>query len=239
MGTRLWRRLVRAVVLVAGMSGVRLDRPAPQIAVTALLVAVTLTLQHAAAGAGFALEAAVAAGVLYYVGNTVLCLRTVSTALRARLGDATALRYHEVFLGVAFANQAAALGTLATHSAGTFHLAPAPLTITCAALTVVGLGTKVWATALTGLDVYYYRDLFLRRPVGDLVERGPYRWLRNPMYGLGNVQSYAPALAAGSAPGLVLALVFHVAIYAFHLALERPFVARLAAGRPTAASAAA
>jgi protein-S-isoprenylcysteine O-methyltransferase Ste14 len=220
----LMRRLWRGVVVLIGSAGVRLDRSPVQVVVTTILVVSTVAFQGMAIERGHALACCVAAGLFYYVGNTVLCLRPVSERLRARFGEDRCVRAHEVFLGVAFSNQALAVSGFAEATAGTFELPLMLLGAVCAVLTVVGVVTKYWATFLTGLDVYYYRDLFIRRPVGELVTTGPYRWLDNPMYGLGNVHSYVPALIAGSGPGLAVAFVFHAAIYAFLVFVEKPFV---------------
>ena len=215
--------------MLVGTAGVRVDRPLGQVALTVSLVAATLAAHWAAAIRGHAVACAVAAGVFYYGGNALVCARRVNVRLRARFGATTAVRAHEVFLGVAFANQALAITATAAVGRGELPL-PAGVGLAAGAvLTVVGAVTKYWATALTGLDVYYYRDLFLRRRLGTLVTKGPYHKLRHPMYGLGNAHAYAPALAAGSVVGLLVAFAYHVAIYAFLFAVEKPFVARLVA----------
>jgi protein-S-isoprenylcysteine O-methyltransferase Ste14 len=74
--------------------------------------------------------------------------------------------------------------------------------------------------------VYYFRDMFLGRPVAPICDGGPYRFLRNPMYSVGQLQGYGYALLYGSLPGFVAAGAGHLLIYAFYVMAERPFVRR-------------
>jgi len=99
-----------------------------------------------------------------------------------------------------------------------------------AALVALGVGVKLWATAALGADGYYWRDFFERdiRPAATIA--GPYRWLRNPMYTVGYVQTYGVALLVASAPGLAAAAFSQAAIIAFYRLVERPHYQRLYGG---------
>ena len=99
-----------------------------------------------------------------------------------------------------------------------------------AALVALGVGVKLWATAALGADGYYWRDFFEReiRPVPTIA--GPYRWLRNPMYTVGYLQTYGVALLVASAPGLAAAAFSQAAIIAFYRLVERPHYQRLYGG---------
>jgi len=103
---------------------------------------------------------------------------------------------------------------------------------------VVSLVVKIWSTYLVGLDTYYYVDMFLqrggvRRQTGQtLVVHGPYRWLKNPMYGVGNLCAYGMALMKHSWPGLVAAAAAQVCIYTFYFRHELPFVRRYYLANP-------
>src|SRR5205823_10694441 len=59
---------------------------------------------------------------------------------------------------------------------------------------------------------------------------GPYRWLRNPMYTVGYLQTYGLALLVASLPGLVAAVFSQGAIVAFYRLVERPHYQRLYGG---------
>jgi protein-S-isoprenylcysteine O-methyltransferase Ste14 len=56
---------------------------------------------------------------------------------------------------------------------------------------------------------------------------GPYRFLSNPMYTIGYLQTYGVALIVGSWPGLVAAVFAHVSILLFHFLIEKPHFERL------------
>src|SRR2546429_551970 len=59
---------------------------------------------------------------------------------------------------------------------------------------------------------------------------GPYRFLRNPMYTVGYLQTYGFALVTRSWPGLAAALIDHVAILLFYQLVEKPHFEKVARG---------
>ena len=93
-----------------------------------------------------------------------------------------------------------------------------------AVLAGVGIGVKLWARAAAGADGYYWRDFFSPRTTPLTPAAGPYRYLHNPMYTVGNLQLWGLALGAASIPGLVAALFDHVAILVFNRVVEQPHV---------------
>lgn len=224
---------MRLSVLIVGMAGLRLDRSPVRVLASVAAMATTLWLHVLAVEAGHELVAAIASGLFYYGGNAWLCSAHGSRLLRERVGDERAVAIHELYLAVAFPNQAYALSSVAEVSAGSLPIDPTVAGVLAALLFIVGSGVKLWATALTGLDAYYYRGLFLRRAEGELVRRGPYRWLDHPMYGVGYLHGYAVAVAVASLPGLLLALAFHGAIQLFQRLVEQPFVDELVRAQPT------
>ena len=109
---------------------------------------------------------------------------------------------------------------------------PLPLAwrVAGAALVALGVAVKLWAAATLGADGYYWRDFFERetRPAPTIA--GPYRWLKNPMYTVGYVQTYGLALLVASLPGLVAAVFSQGAIVVFYRLVERPHYQRLYGG---------
>ncbi len=97
-------------------------------------------------------------------------------------------------------------------------------------LCVAGVGAKVWAASLLGDAGYHWKDFFGPHLEHELVREGPYRWFTNPMYTVGYLQTYGLALIFASWPGLVAAAFAQAAILTFYYFVERPHVARLAAG---------
>lgn len=129
-------------------------------------------------------------------------------------------------------NDAASSVLLCIVTRDSLHI-PIPRTLILAAsglLVVVGIGTKLWAANTLGRKAYYWYNFFAPvspRPPGP---PGPYRYLENPMYTVGYLQSYGLALALGSLPGLAAALFDQIAILAFHHRVEKPhYQARVAA----------
>ena len=58
---------------------------------------------------------------------------------------------------------------------------------------------------------------------GSACDGGPYRFLRNPMYSVGQLQGYGYALLYGSLPGFFAPAAGHRLIYAFYIVAEHPF----------------
>lgn len=94
-------------------------------------------------------------------------------------------------------------------------------------LILLGVGTKLWAAATVGDKTYYWYDFFdSAAPVAPAVT-GPYRYLTNPMYTVGYLQTYGLALVTGSLAGLVASVCDQAAILVFHWRVERPHFERI------------
>jgi protein-S-isoprenylcysteine O-methyltransferase Ste14 len=164
--------------------------------------------------------------VFYYGGNAVILRSDIPNRAIARLGEERAFRAYETVAGLMFLNQGLGVGCMAALHVPRWEQAmPAPFVLAAGvALFVVGLVVKLSATLTVGVDAYYFRDMFLGRPLAPACYDGPYRFLRNPMYSVGQLQGYGYALLYGSLPGLAAAAAGHLLIYAFYVVAERPFV---------------
>jgi protein-S-isoprenylcysteine O-methyltransferase Ste14 len=162
----------------------------------------------------------------YYGGNAVVLRTGIAGHAIARLGEERAFRAYETVAGLMFLNQGLGVGCMAAlHIPRAEQMVPAPLVFTIGVvLFAVGVLVKLWATLTVGVDVYFFRDMFLGRPLTAACHHGPYRFLRNPMYSVGQLQGYGYALLYGSLPGVVAAAAGHLLIYTFYLVAERPFV---------------
>lgn len=235
------RRVFRIFVTFVGMIGLRFDqtRPLGVFAAWFAVFAVSVLAYGQAIVWGdtpprvlraWVVAYAAVAWIAYYAGLSAL----LGTELRQRLIDllgAQRARYlFNAALGIVFLHQGFAHGAVMAVWPDTIRIFPKEfMTVIGGALFAIGAGVKLWSTHLATLDTYYYNDMLLGR-AGNLEglpeRRGPYRWFKNPMYGVGNLQGYGSALLVASWQGLVITAVFHISIYGFYFLFERPFVAR-------------
>jgi protein-S-isoprenylcysteine O-methyltransferase Ste14 len=96
-----------------------------------------------------------------------------------------------------------------------------------AALVLIGVGTKLWAARTLGADAYYWRNFFEPDVATGPASSGPYRFVSNPMYTTGYLQTYGLALILRSFPGIIAAGFSQAAILAFYFNVERPHFRRL------------
>jgi protein-S-isoprenylcysteine O-methyltransferase Ste14 len=131
--------------------------------------------------------------------------------------------------GIAFV--ALALLTRDTLPAGVVEAVPrAAMVAVGLVLIVIGAGVKLWAARTLGDDGYHWRNFFL--PDAPIPQAGgPYRYLRNPMYTVGYLQTYGLALVLASLPALVAAGFAQASVLLFHWLVERPHYRRVTGDR--------
>jgi protein-S-isoprenylcysteine O-methyltransferase Ste14 len=95
-------------------------------------------------------------------------------------------------------------------------------------LAATGMVINIWATRVVGMATYYYRDLFMRESVVDFKLTGPYRFWKNPMYGVGQLASYGAACMALSPVGLLASALNQATMYVFNWLIEQPHLRRAA-----------
>ena len=113
--------------------------------------------------------------------------------------------------------------------------APGPRALVIAigvVLALVGIGTKLWAAATLGDRAYYWYNFFTPAEPVVAVTTGPYRYLRNPMYTVGYLQTYGLSLITGSFAGLIASVCDQVAILVFHWRVERRHFVRVTTHAP-------
>ena len=220
--------IVRTVV---GMSGLRLDRNTLQIGATFLLIVLSFFLSLTLiANSKEALIYVVMVWCIYYVGHIIFYRARLHHRMHYRLGRDRAWTVYESVLGVVYFNQGWCVVMFLQHYTSSLDLQVPHLLILLVGVTTFLISTvaKVWATLLVGMDVYYYRDLFLDEAGdGGLVTTGPYSIFSNPMYGVGNLSVYGAAIEAGSLEGLLVAIIFQGSIYLFYGIVELPFIRRV------------
>jgi protein-S-isoprenylcysteine O-methyltransferase Ste14 len=80
---------------------------------------------------------------------------------------------------------------------------------------------------VVSIDIYYWKDMFLGKKITEFVVTGPYKFLSNPMYGVGQLQAYALAIWYGSETGLMAAFVNQFLIFTFYFTVEKKFINRV------------
>ena len=174
--------------------------------------------------------------LFYYGGNAAVLCSSIPSRAVARWGERGAFLRYETVAGLMFLNQGLGVGCMsALHWPRWEGVFPA-VALFAAGVALFGAGVliKLWATLTVGIDIYFFRDMFLRRPIAPASFDGPYRFLRNPMYSLGQLQGYGYALLYLSFPGLVAAAAGQLLVYVFYWAAEGPFVRRVYGPREAA-----
>ena len=169
-----------------------------------------------------------------YVGNALRSQERSGTFTR-RWGPERGFRRFRRIAAFVMNNDGVSFAILCIVSWDTLSL-PLPRSGVIAAgafFMVLGGLTKLWAATTLGDRAYYWHNFFTteRAPLNT---RGPYRFLKNPMYTVGYLPLYGLALFTMSLPGLVAAAFDQAAILAFHRWVEKPHFDRWAgaAARP-------
>ena len=89
---------------------------------------------------------------------------------------------------------------------------------------LIGFIINIWSAMLIGTDVYYYKDLFLGRPVCGIIKKGPYKYLSNPMYGVGQFNGYGTALLSFSLVGVFAMGMNQMMMFLFFYNVEKPHI---------------
>jgi len=156
--------------------------------------------------------------------------------LAERHGAEGAYRRFRRMAAILMYNDATSFVVMCLASRGTLGdgLPRVPVFVVGALLVIVGTVVKLWAAATLGAGPYYWRDFFVAADWKGPSTAGPYRYLRNPMYTVGYLQTYGFALVTRSWPGLAAALIDHVAILLFYRLVEKPHFERTVRGSATA-----
>lgn len=177
--------------------------------------------------------------LVYYFITTGIYLSFITSVLSQygyrlwfikKFGEKDGYLVYEAVLGAIFFMQGAGLGYLASSTPVDFEMDVTVRNIIQAVAIVfliVGFGIKIWATKVVSVDIYYWKDMFLGRRIRDFVVKGPYKFVSNPMYGLGHLQAYATAIWYFSLYGLFFALLNQVLVFSFYFLVEKKFIKRV------------
>src|SRR5688572_5500921 len=167
---------------------------------------------------------------LVYIGFIFLVLPQHGLRLKLieRFGEEKAYLLYEGFLAFAFFHNGASLSFISQSSVGS-GLSNPPIqlmTILAVILFLIGMIIKIWSAYAVGIPVYYWKDMFVGSKVSDFVETGPYKYLSNPMYGIGQIQVYAIAIYYNSVYGLIFGAINQALVFLFYFTAERQFIYR-------------
>ena len=136
---------------------------------------------------------------------------------------------YEAVLGFLFFHNAASIGYITSSSPGSlFHFIPDDfLLILVSILFISGFAVKIWATKVVEVEIYYWKDMFFGKKISNFVVTGPYKYFKNPMYGIGQIPAYATAIWYGSKYGLIAAFLNQFLIFMFFYLVEKKFIKRV------------
>jgi protein-S-isoprenylcysteine O-methyltransferase Ste14 len=136
---------------------------------------------------------------------------------------------YEAILGLLFFHNGISIGYIASSSPGNLlQFIPGNfLLIIVAIMFINGFIVKTWAAQVVEIEIYYWKDMFLGKKICDFVVSGPYKYLNNPMYGIGQLQAYAIAIWYGSMYGLIAAFINQLLIFSFFYLVEKKFIKRV------------
>ncbi|MBY0433484.1 MAG: phosphatidylethanolamine N-methyltransferase family protein [Cyclobacteriaceae bacterium] len=173
-----------------------------------------------------------AISTLFYIGLIFLVLPQQGLRLKwiAAVGEEQAYLQYEGILAFAFFHNGVSLGFISEsskHSAFWGDFPPLIVMSLVVILFLTGFVVKLWSAWLVGIPIYYWKDMFLDKKISDFVEAGPYKFLNNPMYGVGQVQVYAIAIYYNSIYGLAFGALNQLLVFFFYFKVEKPFINRM------------
>lgn len=220
--------IVRTAAGMSGIFGARRSRLRIALSLVLLLPIGVLFVQEASSSAQKAL-AAFAMGCLLRHGFLFASFgpRGIARRLKARLGAERGFAAYEAAAALSLFVHRLGFAALLFAPTGFAELVPvdtagAAVRAAGALLLTLGVGVSVLATRRTGVDTYYYRDLFMGPEHVKLECDGAYSFAGNPVYGVGQLAAYGAALLALSPEGLMAAALNQLALYAFNLRVEQP-----------------
>ena len=175
---------------------------------------------------------------VYFCSSTLLYIGFIYATLSkqglrhsfvAKWGEQGGYLRYEAILAFLFFHNGTSIGYLSMTTVSPGHsLNPTMVWYwVVASLFIVGSVIKLWSARVVGVDIYYWKDMFLGRKISEFAASGPYKYLSNPMYGLGQLPAYAVALWYGSSTGLLAAFINQVLVFSFYFLVEKKFIARV------------
>jgi protein-S-isoprenylcysteine O-methyltransferase Ste14 len=147
----------------------------------------------------------------------------IADRLKRRYGAARGFAFYEALTAVQFQARGVTFAWLvaATHRSLEGTVSPWVRGAGLGLMVAGGL-VNLWSTLVIGLPRYFYWDLFVAEPRTELKAIGPYRYFKNPMYGVGQGAAYGAALASLSPMGVLATALNQLSMYVFNWRIEQP-----------------
>ncbi len=227
--------LKRIITVVLAMSGILLDKISP-LRILLLLFIISASLCSYIFSNQVTFITALTIFVLIFSLRYIFLFfsftkRGVAYYLKKKFGEDFGYEVYQSMTAVLFFLSASGFTLLVNKSVGLFFPSflenPLILSFVGIPIILIGLITNIWSTVIVGIDVYYYKDLFLGRKIGDFKKEGPYNFLSNPMYSVGQASGYGTAIISASLPGVLVIFLNQILMYIFYLLFEKPHIKRI------------
>lgn len=229
--------LKKIITVVLAMSGILLDKINPLRIILLLIIISASTCSYVFSDKFTFITALMGFILIFFVRYTFLFFsftkRGVAYYLKKKFGEEAGYDVYQSITAVLFFLSASGFTLLVNKSVGFFFPSflenPLILSFVGIPIILIGLITNIWSTVIVGIDVYYYKDLFLGRKIGEFKKEGPYNFLSNPMYSVGQASGYGTAIISASLPGVVVIFLNQVLMYVFYLIFEKPHIKKILA----------
>lgn len=214
---------IKAIDVFLSMMGIRLDS-GRLLLIWLPLIAVSLLITNFVLNKNYLFIYSIICWAFYYIGMTLILGTGIKRWMISKFGEENAWKLFQMILGIMFFNVGSGMSTAALYDQESFSISIQLIWVFVIPMFIIGFGIKFWATWVIGIDVYYYKDLFYEKSHGEWTESGPYKWIKNPMYGVGYLHSYCLGIMFSSNFGLIYALICNLSIFIFYFLVESPFI---------------
>lgn len=227
--------LKRIITVVLAMSGILLDKISPLRILLLLFIISASTFSYLFSNKVTFITALTIFLLIFCIRYIFLFFSFTKSGvayyLKKKFGEDYGYELYQSATAVLFFLSASGFTLLVNKSVGflfpSFLVNPVILLFIGIPIILIGFVTNIWSTVIVGIDVYYYKDLFLGRKIGEFKKEGPYNFLSNPMYTVGQASGYGTAIISASLPGVVVIFLNQVLMYIFYLLFEKPHIKKI------------
>lgn len=229
------KRLRKLITVIFAMSGILLDKINPLRIMLLFFIAALFTGMYLFADRiNFIIALAIFLTIFctrYIFLFSSFTRKGIAYHLKKNFGESLGYEIYQSATAILFFLSATGFTLLVNKSIGIFFPSflknPVLLSYVGIPIIIIGLVTNIWSALIIGIDIYYYKDLFLGRKIGEFRKEGPYTLLSNPMYSIGQASGYGTAILSASVMGIVFIFLNQVLMYIFYLLFEKPHIKKI------------